>query len=398
VSSSVRRASVVKALAASLACALLAWSAGVQAETVTTSAKFARLEDYDTGTVLFDKAGEESMAPASTSKLMVAEIVFRELKEGRLKLDDKLHVSEHAWRTGGAHAHGSAMFLAVKSDVRVEDLLRGLLVQSGNDAAIVLAEGIAGSEDSFVALMNKRAAELGLAHSHFTNAWGRSDDAERVTAKDMAALARHLIRDYPEYYHYFGEKEFTWNKIRQLNRNPLLTMDIGADGLKTGDTEESGFGLVGSALQGDQRLIVVVNGAKTAAERAEEARKLLNWGFHAFDVQTFFAPGDVVGAANVYGGVAATVDLTPAAPVKVFVPKAGADKLTAKIVYQGPLAAPVAEGSPVGELRIYQGDTEMLRAPLKTRTAVAQAGLVGRAADAAEELAKSLVLRAWRRP
>ena len=379
-------------------CALLAWGAGVRAETIATTVKFARLEDYDTGTVLFDKAGGETMAPASTSKLLVAEIVFHELKEGRLKLDDKMHVSEFAWRTGGAHAHGSAMFLAVKSDVRVEDLLRGLIVQSGNDAALVLAEGFAGSEGNFVALMNKRAGELGLAHSHFTNAWGRSDAEERVTAQDMIALARHLIRDYPEYYHYFAEKEFTWNKIRQVNRNPLLTMDMGADGLKTGDTAESGFGLVGSAVQGAQRLIVVVNGARTANERAEEARKLLNWGFRGFDVQTFFAPGDVVGHADVFGGEAGTVELTPAAPVKAFVPRVGAEKLTAKIVYQGPLEAPVAAGAPAGELRIYQGETEMLRAPLQTRAAVARGGLLRRAGDAAAELAKDLLRRAWRRP
>ena len=290
------------------------------------------------------------------------------------------------------------MFLSVKSDVRVEDLLRGLIIQSGNDAALVLAEGLAGTEESFVALMNKRAGELGMTHSHFTNAWGRSDEGERVTAQDMAALARHLIRDYPEYYHYFGEKDFTWNRIHQLNRNPLLTMDIGADGLKTGDTAESGFGLVGSAVQGEQRLIVVVNGLKTASERAEEARKLLNWGFRSFDVQTYFAPGDVVGRADVYGGEAGSVELTPAAPVKAFVPRVGAEKLSARLVSQGPLAAPVAAGAPAGELRIFQGDTEMLRAPLVTRAAVAQGGLVRRAGDAAAELASDLVRRLWKRP
>ena len=377
---------------------LVAGSAAAIAETISTTAKFARLEDFDTGTVLFDKAGAEPMAPASTSKLIVAEIVFHEIKEGRLKLDDKMHVSEFAWRTGGAHGHGSAMFLAVKSDVRVEDLLRGLIVQSGNDAALVLAEGLSGSEGNFVALMNKRAGELGLTHSHFTNAWGRSDADERTTAQDMAALARHLIRDYPEYYHYFSEKEFTWNKIRQLNRNPLLTMDIGADGLKTGDTSESGYGLVGSAVQGDERLIVVVNGLKAASERAEEARKLLNWGFRGFDVQTFYAPGDVIGHADVYGGETGSVELTSAAPVKAFVPRVGADKLTAKIVYQGPLAAPVAAGAAVGELRIYQGDAEMLRTPLVTRAAVAQGGLTRRAGDAAAELAANLVRRLWKRP
>lgn len=378
----------------------LALASGVNAsaETISTSAKFARLEDYDTGTVLFDKAGGEAMAPASLSKLLVAEIVFRELKEGRLKLDDKMYVSEFAWRTGGAHSHGSATFLAVKSNVRVEDLLRGLIVQSGNDAALVLAEGLAGSEGNFVARMNKRAGELGLSHCRFTNAWGRSDADERVTAQDMAALARHLIRDYPEYYHYFGEKEFTWNKIRQLNRNPLLNMDIGADGLKTGDTAESGFALVGSAVQGEQRLIVVVNGLKAATERAEEARKLLNWGFHGFDVQTYFAPGDVVGSAEVYGGEAGTVELTPAGPVKAFVPRVGAEKLTGKIVYQGPLQAPLAAGAPAGELRIYQGETEMLRAPLQTRVAIAKGGLLRRAGDALGELGKDLLRRAWKRP
>lgn len=365
--------------------------------TISTSAKFARLEDYDTGAVLFDKAGEETMAPASTSKLMVAEIVFRELKEGRLKLDDKFHVSEYAWRTGGAHAHGSAMFLDVKSDVRVEDLLRGLIIQSGNDAAIVLAEGLGGSEESFVGLMNKRAAELGLTHCHFTNAWGRSDADERVTAREMAALARHLIRDYPEYYHYFAEKDFTWNRIRQQNRNPLLTMNIGADGLKTGDTTESGFGLVGSAVQDGQRLLLVVNGLKTAADRAEELRKLLNWGFRAFDVRVFYQPGDTVGRADVYGGAEGSVELTPLNPVKAFVPRLGAEKLTAKIVYQGPLAAPVQTDQPFGELQIFQNETLVLRSPLKTKAAVPVGSLTQRAADAALELSKDWLRRAWRR-
>ncbi len=371
--------------------------AGASAQTITTTAKFARLEDYDTGTVLFDKSGDEPMAPASTSKLIVAEIAFHELKEGRLHLDDKFHVSEYAWRTGGAHAHGSAMFVDVKSDVRVEDLLRGLLIQSGNDAAIVLAEGLGGSEENFVALMNKRAGELGLTHSHFTNAWGRSDPDERSTARDMAALARHLIRDFPEYYHYFAEKDFTWNKIHQLNRNPLLTMSIGADGLKTGDTAESGFGLVGSAVQDGQRLILVVNGYKTAAERAEDSRKILNWGFRGFDVRVFYEPGDTIGRAEVYGGADASVELTPQATVKAFVPRAGAEKIMAKIVYSGPLAAPVAAGQPLGELRIYQGETLMLRAPLKTKGAVALGTLTQRATDAAWQFSADWLRRAWKR-
>jgi D-alanyl-D-alanine carboxypeptidase (penicillin-binding protein 5/6) len=234
--------------------------------------------------------------------------------------------------------------------------------------------------------MNKRAGELGLTHLHFTNAWGRSDPGETVTAREMAELGRHLIKDYPEYYHFFGEKDFTWDKIKQANRNPLLSMNIGADGLKTGDTAESGFGLVGSAVQDGQRLILVVNGLKTAADRAEESRKLLNWGFRAFDARELYQPGDVVGHADVYGGAVDSVELTTDAPIKLFVPKTGAEKLTAKIVYAGPAPAPVEAGEKLGELRIYQGDTLMLRAGLVTKTAAPLGGLTRRAADAAWQL------------
>ena len=256
-----------------------------EAQSFQTTAPFALLMDYESGAVLFEKNADELMAPASTSKLMTAEIVFHEIKEGRLKLDEEFEVSENAWRTGGAHSHGSAMFLSVHSNVRIEDLLRGLLIESGNDAAITLAEGVSGTEENFVALMNKRAAELGMTHSTFANVWGKGDPHERVTPREMAQLAAHIIADYPDLYHYFSERDFTWNKIHQLNRNPLLTMDLGADGLKTGDIAESGFGLVGSAVQNGQRLIIVVNGLKTAADRAEESRKLLDWGFRSFDAQ-----------------------------------------------------------------------------------------------------------------
>ena len=374
----------------------IATASVARGETISSAAKYARLEDYQTGTVLFDKSGDEPMSPASTSKLLVAEIVFHGLKEGQIKLDDKYHVSDYAWRTGGAKAHGSTMFLKVKSDVAVEDLLRGLIIQSGNDAAIVLAEGLGGSVENFVALMNKRARELGMTHSHFANVWGKDEVGETVTSADMALLTRHLIKEYPEYYHYFGEKDFTWTKIRQLNRNPLLTMNIGADGLKTGDTDEAGFGLVGSAVQDAQRLILVVNGYKTAAERAEDSRKLLNWGFKAFDVRTLFQPGDTVGRARVYGGAVDTVELTPQATVKAFVLRAGAEKLTARIVYLGPAPAPVEAGRPLGELRIYQGDTLALRAPLQTKNAVPVGGLTRRAADAAWQFGADWLRRAWK--
>ena len=380
--------------------ALLAFSGSAApclAQSFQTSAPIALVQDYESGAVLYEKAADDLMAPAATAKLLTAEIIFHELKEGRLHLDDKFHVSEYAWRTGGAHSHSTAMFLDVKSDVRIEDLLRGLAIQSGNDAAITLAEGISGSEDAFAGLMNKRAAELGMAHSHFANAWGKSDPTQRVTARDMALLAAHIIRDYPDYYRYFSEKEFTWNKIRQLNRNPLLSMSIGADGFDTGDLPESGFGLVGSALQNDQRLIVIVNGLKTASDRAEESHKLFNWGFRSFDPRSLFQPGDTVGTASVYGGAQGEVALTVMHTAKIFVPHASTDHLTAKVVYTGPLVAPVSAGVEVGRLKVWRGAILALDVPVKTKESVGVGGLGRRALDAALELTQGWVRKALAR-
>jgi len=365
------------------------------AQTFQTTAPFALLVDYESGAVLFEKNADELMTPASTAKLMTAEIVFHEIKEGRLKLDDEFEVSENAWRTGGAPSHGSSMFLALHSKVRIEYLIRGVAIQSGNDAAITLAEGVAGTEDNFVGMMNKRAAELGMTHSTFANAWGKSDPRQRVTPREMALLAAHIIADYPELYRYFGEKEFTWNKVRQLNRNPLLSMDLGADGLKTGDVAESGFGLVGSAVQNGQRLIVVVNGLKTAADRAEESRKLLDWGFRSFDARTLFQPGDIVGQAKVYGGAQGEVALVAEKPVKVFAARGSGEKLSAKIVYQGPLIAPVAQGVEVGRLKIWRGQSQVLDVPVKTGEAVAVGTLSQRALDAGLELAGGLLRKTF---
>ncbi|MGO8800318.1 MAG: D-alanyl-D-alanine carboxypeptidase family protein [Roseiarcus sp.] len=377
---------------------VLACGAGARqarAQSFQTAAPFALLMDYESGAVLFEKNADQLMAPASMAKLMTAEIVFHELREGRLKLDDQFEVSENAWRTGGAPSHGSAMFLAVHSRVRIEDLLRGLTIESGNDAAITLAEGIAGTEDNFTQMMNRRAAELGLTRSTFANSWGRSDPHERVTARELGRLAAHIIADYPDFYRYFGEREFTWNKVRQLNRNPLLTMDVGADGLKTGELPDSGYGLVGSAVQNGQRLIVVVNGLKTGADRAEEARKLLSWGFRSFDARTLFEAGDIVGQAEVYGGAQGEVALVTEKPVKVFATRGSGERLSAKIIYEGPLAAPVAEGVEVGRLRIWRGQTQVLDAPLKTGGSVATGTLTQRALDAGLELAGGLLRRAF---
>ena len=380
-----------------VALVLLTAPAYARDEAFSTSADFALIEDYDSGAVLYEKNADEPMPPASTAKLLTAEIVFRELKEGRLHLDDIFDVSEKAWRDGGAHAHGAAMFLAIHSHVRVEDLLRGLLIESGNDAAIALAEGIAGSEDNFAEIMNKRAAELGMTHSHFANSRGKFDPSQHVTARDMALLAAHVIRDYQEDYHYFGEKDFTWNKIHQLNRNPLLTMDIGADGLKAGDVADGGFAIVGSAVQDEQRLIVVMNGFKSATERSEEARKVFNYGFHSFDRRMLYGAGDGVGTAAVYGGESDEVPLVTERPVTLFVPRGETEKLVAKIVYTGPIAAPVEAGKDAARLKIWRGDMLVVDAPLKTGASVALGGLTRRAFDAGVELAGDAVRRALKR-
>jgi len=385
----------LRAIAVTLILAVVWGAPQARAQSFQSSAPFALLMDYESGAVLFEKNADELMTPASMSKLMTIEIVFHELKEGRLKLDDQFEVSENAWRTGGAHAHGSAMFLNVHSSVRIEDLLRGLIIQSGNDAAITLAEGVAGTEDNFAGMMNKRAAELGLTRSTFANSWGKSDPRQRMTARELALLAAHIIADYPDFYRYFGEREFTWDKIRQLNRNPLLTMDLGADGLKTGELPESGFGLVGSAVQNGQRLIVVVNGLKTAADRAEESRKLLSWGFRSFDARTLFEAGEVVGQAQVYGGALGEVALVAEKPVKVFATHGSGEKLSAKIVYEGPLAAPVAEGVEVGRLKIWRGQSQVLDVPLKTGASVETGTLTQRAVDAGLELAGGLLRKAF---
>ena len=373
-------------------------AAGRAADSFQTSAPFALLVDADTGSVLFDKNGDKEMAPASTTKILTAEITFREIKEGRLKLDDTFVVSENAWRSGGAKSGGSTMFAALNSRIPIADLIQGLVVQSGNDAAIALAEGISGSEDNFAALMNRRARELGMTHSVFQNPWGRGDPNQRVTPRDMALLARHVIHAYPDLYHYFGEREFTWNKVRQLNRNPLLAMNIGADGLKTGDIAESGYGLVGSAVQNGERLIVVVNGLKTARDRANESYKLLTWGFRAFEPRDLYRAGEVVGTAQVYGGESREVPLVADEAVRLLVPRGSGEALSGKITYTGPLQAPVAEGAAVGELRVFRGTGEILSVPLRTAAAVPVGSLPRRALDAGLELGTTMIRQNFGRP
>jgi D-alanyl-D-alanine carboxypeptidase (penicillin-binding protein 5/6) len=371
--------------------------APARAQSFQTLAPHAILFDADSHSVLFEKAADELMAPASMVKIMTAAVVFEELKQGRLKLDDEMLVSENAWRRGGAVSGGSTMFAAVNSRIKVSDLLQGLLVHSGNDAAIVLAEGIAGSEANFVERMNEMGKRIGLRRSVFRNVMGFGHPEQRVTAREMALLADYILTNYTEFYRFFGLREFTWNRVRQQNRNPLLTMDIGADGLKTGNIEESGFGLVGSAVQGGQRLIVVVNGLKTARDRAQEARKLLDWGFRNFEAREVFAADEPVGEVAVFGGAKGTLAVTARQPVRLLVPRGNSDRMRGRIVYQGPVKAPIQKGAEIGRLRIERGDTRALDIPVYAAEDIAAGSLTQRATSAATELSTGWIRRALSR-
>lgn len=354
------------------------------------TAPHAILIDAENGAVLYEHDPDALIFPASLAKLMTAEYVFHELKEGHIKPTDEYIVSENAWRKGGAPSHSSTMFAAIHSRVPVDDLLHGMLIQSANDACIILAEALAGNEDEFGAKLTKRAREIGLTQSVFTNSNGLPDPDEKVTTRELAMLARYIILNYPEYYPIFGQPEFTWNKIRQPNRNPLLGMSIGADGLKTGFTKEAGYGLVGSAVQNGLRLIVVVNGLNTAKERGEEAKKLLEWGFRNFEQRILFAENQTVGTAKVYGGAIGHVPLVANGPVRVMVPKSGSDKLVARIVYTGPIPAPVADGQPIGSLKVWRNENVILTTPLKAAENVGTGSLSQRALDALTEMVIAL--------
>src|SRR5471030_119392 len=315
----------------------------------------AILIEASSGSVLFEKNADELRAPSSMMKLMTAEVVFHAIQQGEIKLTDEYPVSENAWRRGGAPAGGSTMFAILHSRIAVNDLLHGAIIQSGNDACMVLAEGIAGNERAFADKMTKRARELGLTQSTFANSNGLPDPGNKMTVRELAKLARYIIQTYPEFYKLFGEKEFTWNKIRQPNRNPLLNSMEGADGLKTGYTKEGGYGMVGSAVQNGTRLIVVINGLEDPDDRASEAKKMLEWGFRNFETRTLFAAGQPLGYARVFGGESRSVKLSSLEPVKVMVQKNGNEKLIARVVYNGPVRAPVEVGQKVGVVRVWRG-------------------------------------------
>ena len=323
-----------------------------------TKAKHAILMNVDADLIFYEKDADTLMSPASMSKLMTLAVVFRELKAGHIKLDDQFKVSEHAWREGGAPSGSSAMFAPLNSTVSVEDLIRGVTVQSGNDACIILAEGISGSEDAFVKEMNKYAKEIGLTKSHFENSTGLPADGHVMTARELALLADYLIKDYPEYYHYFGEKEFVYGKWRFTNRNPLVFEDLGVDGLKTGFIEDAGYGLVASAVRDNQRVILVVSGLNTKKEREEEPRKLLEWGFKSFKPYRLFDRGEKVSDALVWGGTRHYVPLVGNENIDIILPFNTSGQVTARIVYDGPIKAPIHKGDQVATLRVTAADTK----------------------------------------
>src|SRR5664279_3762018 len=347
----------------------------------------AILIEASSGSVLFEKNADELRAPSSMMKLMTAEVVFHALKQGQIKLTDEYRVSENAWRKGGAPAGGSTMFAVLNSKISVDDLLHGAIIQSGNDACMVLAEGMAGNERTFAAeMMTKRARELGMAKSTFGNSNGLPDPGNKMSVRELAMLARYVIQTYPEFYKLFGEKEFTWNKIRQQNRNPLLNSLEGADGLKTGYTKEGGYGMVGSAVQNGIRLIVVVNGLEDPEDRASEAKKMLEWGFRNFEARTLFAAQQPVGYAKVFGGESRSVKLASPEAIKVMVQKNGTDKLIARVVYNGPVRAPVESGQQVGVVRVWRGTNIAMEAPVYAAESVARGSTIRRAIDGASEL------------
>jgi D-alanyl-D-alanine carboxypeptidase (penicillin-binding protein 5/6) len=338
-----------------------------------TAARWAIIVDYNTGATLLDKDADVPMPPSSMTKLMTAYIVYGMLKAGRLNLTQELPVSERAWRMGG-----SKMFVQIGTQVKVEDLVRGMIVQSGNDACIVLAEGIAGSEEQFVELMNQKAKELGLTNSTFRNTTGWPDPEHRMSARDIATLARRIIQDFPEYYKYDAEKSFKYNNIEQENRNPLVQKGL-ADGLKTGHTDDGGYGLVGSSLRGGRRVILVVNGLGTMHQRAEESERLLEWSFREFEDVTLFTAGDTVEQAPVWLGAEPSVPLVGGRELAVTMPRNWRSKARITVEYDSPIPAPVIRGTTLGRLTVSGEGVPDMSVPLLAGADVPRLGLPGRA-------------------
>jgi len=357
---------------------LIAFAAAVPARAeITTTARHGIILDADSGEVLWAKDAFSPMPPASMSKQMTIDLLFSRLKDGRVKLGSTFVVSQRAW----AERSGSEMFVNINDRISVENLIRGIVIQSGNDACIVVAEALGGTVEGFVKMMNDRAKELGLKQSHFVNPDGLDQPAgQRMSAEDLAKLARHIIKNYPEYYHYFGEREFVWTNIHQANRNPLLGKVEGADGLKTGHLEESGYGLVGSAIRNGQRIILVLNGLGSEKDRADEGARLMDLAFREFRRYTLFKPGDIVGQAAVFAGAQPTAPLTVKDPVNLTLQVDSRPGLKVAIRYNAPLRAPLEQGQQVATLVVSAPDFPGMSVPLIVAAPVDEIGFFGRMA------------------
>jgi D-alanyl-D-alanine carboxypeptidase (penicillin-binding protein 5/6) len=341
-----------------------------------SEARNALLVDFHTGAVLYEKAADERVGPASMSKMMTTHMVFEQIKAGKLKMDDTLPISDKTWKQW--NNSGSTMFIPVGARIRIDDLLRGVIIQSGNDACVVLAEGLYGSEEAFAAAMNRRAKEIGLTDSNFTNSTGWPDPNHYMTARDLATLGRHLITEFPDLYKIYAEKEFTYNGIRQGNRNPLIYKDTGTDGIKTGHTEEAGYGLTASAQRGNRRLILVVHGLKNMKQRSAEAERLLEYGFREFNNYALFKPGDKVGDAQVWLGEKQRVGLRVEKDAIVTLPRAARKDLKVQVVTQEPVPAPVKKGQQLGKLVVSAPGMANREIPLVAEADVEKLGLVAK--------------------
>ncbi|MGF7157695.1 D-alanyl-D-alanine carboxypeptidase family protein [Bartonella heixiaziensis] len=335
-----------------------------RAQDFQTSASQLLLLDNGTDTILFEKQSDITFPPASLAKLMTAEVIFYQLKQGLLSNTQTFTVSENAWRKGGAPSGTTTMFAKVKSEISVSDLLRGLIVVNGNDAAITLAEGVSGNESDFAKLMNQRAKALGLSHSHFVNATGLPEEGQFVTLRDMVALVRHIAREYPDYYVLYREPYFTWNKIFQRNKNPLISKEIGVEGFGFGYSEEEGFSMVIAAYKNHRRLFLAINGLQDGKGQTKEVERILQWGMTAFDLKTIFTKGEMVGSASIYGGVLNSVHLIVKEPISFMLLNEKKMNVKAKIKYRGPLKAPIALGQPVGVLQILEDKKILLEKPV----------------------------------
>jgi serine-type D-Ala-D-Ala carboxypeptidase (penicillin-binding protein 5/6) len=336
-----------------------------------SKAPHAILIDPATGEVLFEKDADRSIQPASMSKLMTQAIVFDLLKSGELKEDQEIQVSKDAWQRGGAPSGSSTMYANVNSKVSVINLLRGAIIQSANDACIILAEGIAGSEAAFVTRMNTKAKELGLLQSTFANSTGLPDPNHLMSARDLSTVAGYILLNHPTYFKIYSEPEFTWNKIAQSNRNPLLKDFPGADGMKTGYTKEAGYGLVGTAERDGRRLVMVVAGLTSIEDRKNEAVKLLDWGFRQFKPFVVYEAEDVVGTARVWGGESRSVNLVIPDDFKVALSPKEQETVEVKLEYNGPLLAPVKAGSEVGKVRIIVAGRVLSEQPVRAQSDIA---------------------------